>query len=153
VSGVNTVLTTNGNTKIITIDAVAISGYNESYTDSQVATISGIIVDGSLSGWVVGHVASVSGYNESYTDSQIVTTLAVSGSSIEGIMIDEVLAPLSMANATSGILATRDENWNYDGDVYVLHRDTSANIHAGAYVTATLINGTYRPNWVSCSGA
>jgi len=72
---------------------------------------------------------------------------------VEGVMLDEVLAPASMGAPTSGILATRDGNWNFDGDVYVVNRDTTSNIHAGAFVTANFINGTYRPNWVSCSGA
>lgn len=75
------------------------------------------------------------------------------GSVVEGVMVDQVLAPSVMSSPTSGILATRDGDWLFDGNVYIVNRDPTLNIHAGAYVKATKVNGTYRPDWVSCSGA
>jgi len=71
---------------------------------------------------------------------------------VEGIAAADISAPTVMSSPTSGILATRDGDWYFDGDVYIVNRDPNLTIPSGAFVTAMKINGTYRAQWVSCSG-
>ena len=68
ISGVGTTLVTNGTTKTILIDATAISGYNQAYTNSQVAA-TGAAVSGYNIAYTDSSIIAVSGYNTAYSDS------------------------------------------------------------------------------------
>lgn len=72
---------------------------------------------------------------------------------VEGFAAAEIAAPALASSPTSGIVYRRDEGWNTADSFYVVNRDVTLTIHAGAYVIAQKINGTYRPIWVSCPGA
>lgn len=71
-------------------------------------------------------------------------------SEIEGTMINTLSAPSSPSSPTSGLLRIRDADWNVIGSGYVVNKDTTLSIPGGSYVVAKLVNGTYRPIWVSC---
>lgn len=71
---------------------------------------------------------------------------------IEGIARNIINAPLSATSPTSGIVDIKDGSWNTYTSVWVVNKDKTLTIPSGAYVQAVGINGTYRPQWVSCSG-
>jgi len=73
---------------------------------------------------------------------------------IEGYMRDAVAKPTLATSPTSGLLIRRDANWNtMSPGIWVINRDVTLSIPAGAYTMAMRINGTYRPVMPACSGA
>lgn len=70
---------------------------------------------------------------------------------IEGIMPTGISNPNSNASPVSGIMNIKNNTWNQIGTAYIVNRDTTLTIPTGAYVVAEMINGTYRPVWVSCT--
>lgn len=62
------------------------------------------------------------------------------------------IAAPAKGSMTSGIMTLKNEDWDDIGTVYLVNRDHTLTVPNGAYVNATLINGTYRPTWVGCSG-
>ena len=71
---------------------------------------------------------------------------------IEGYMQTAVGKPTLATSPTSGVLIRRDANWNTLPGVYIINRDVTLSIPAGAYTMAMRINGTYRPVGPACSG-
>jgi hypothetical protein len=72
---------------------------------------------------------------------------------IEGIAEELISAPSSPTSPTSGVMSIRGtgvSGWTVQSYVQLVNRDPGLTIPNGAYVCATLINGTYRPTWVSC---
>ena len=80
----------------------------------------------------------------------------VGGSSVqnvEGIAEELISAPSSPTSPTSGVMSIRGtgvSGWTVQSYIQLVNRDPGLTIPNGAYVCATLINGTYRPTWVSC---
>ena len=70
---------------------------------------------------------------------------------IEGYMPNGLAAPATDGIKTSGVMVTKDQNWNNTINVFIHNRDITNVIHSGAYVIATRINNEYRPIWVSSS--
>jgi len=71
---------------------------------------------------------------------------------IEGYMQTTLNKPTLATSPTSGVLIRRDANWNTLPGVYIINRDVTLSIAAGAYTMAMRINGTYRPVGSACSG-
>lgn len=70
---------------------------------------------------------------------------------IEGYMPTGMAAPVNSSTKTSGILIPKDITWADSGSIFIVNRDTTSVIHAGAYVIAARINNEYKPVWVSAS--
>lgn len=68
---------------------------------------------------------------------------------IEGIANQDINAPASSSNPTSGTIKTRTTNWNLGPDVTIKNRDPLLKINKNDYIIAIYINGEYRPTWVS----
>jgi hypothetical protein len=49
-----------------------------------------------------------------------------------------------------GSMTIKDSSWADEESITLTNRDASLTIHSGAFVIAILINGEYRPLWVSC---
>ena len=70
---------------------------------------------------------------------------------IEGYAQSEIPKPTSADSPTEGqIMIKKQEGWSDDRLVTITNRDTSLLIPNGSFVIAILINGEYRPIWVSC---
>jgi len=79
-------------------------------------------------------------------------SISISGV-IEGIAKNTINAPAAPNIPTSGLVDVKDAAWNTYNTVWVVNKDTNLIVSSGAYVQAVPINGTYRFQWVSCSGA
>jgi hypothetical protein len=70
---------------------------------------------------------------------------------IEGFAQSQITTPIDAASPTEGqILIKKQDGWANDKNVTITNRDTTLSIPNGAFVIAILINGEYRPIWVSC---
>jgi hypothetical protein len=69
---------------------------------------------------------------------------------VEGYAQGSIAKPSSASSATTGQIMIKKEGWADDKLVSIHNRDTTLNIVSGDYVIAILINGEYRPIWVSC---
>ena len=77
----------------------------------------------------------------------------MSNSFVEGYINEEIDAPQSAENPTTGTLYLRNKNWIHipSNRVTLVNRDVTSKIHSGAYVIAIRINDEYRPLWISAS--
>ena len=69
---------------------------------------------------------------------------------IEGYAQTSIAGPSSSDSPTEGQILIKDSSWGDDILVTISNRDTTLDIQSGDYVIAILINGEYRPIWVSC---
>jgi hypothetical protein len=69
---------------------------------------------------------------------------------IEGYAQASIASPSSSDSPTEGQILIKDSSWGDDILVTISNRDTTLDIQSGDYVVAILINGEYRPIWVSC---
>ena len=69
---------------------------------------------------------------------------------IEGYAQASIASPSSSDSPTEGQILIKDSSWADDILVTISNRDTTLDIQSGDYVVAILINGEYRPIWVSC---
>jgi len=70
---------------------------------------------------------------------------------IEGFAQSEIAAPTEGTSPIEGqILIKKQDGWANDKSVTITNRDTSLLIPKDSFVIAILINGEYRPIWVSC---
>lgn len=67
---------------------------------------------------------------------------------VEGFMPTGLPAPI-VGQKTSGIMIPKDNIWANSGTLFIVNRDNTSAIHAGAYVIAARVNGEYKPLWVS----
>ena len=72
---------------------------------------------------------------------------------IEGFLLDDLLAPTSYNNPTSGRLTVMDDQFSTSDVVYVTNRDSYLSISGTLFCVASLVNGEYRPIYHACSGA
>lgn len=68
---------------------------------------------------------------------------------VEGYVSNEIKAPNSSQDPITGSMTTKTTNWQNGQTVTLTNRDTTSNIHAGAYVIAIRINNEYRPIWIN----
>jgi hypothetical protein len=74
---------------------------------------------------------------------------ALSSLIVEGYTTSRIQAPSSPNNPTTGVLQIKNQNWVTTGEIILVNRDTTSEIHQGAYVIAIKINNQYRPIWIS----
>jgi hypothetical protein len=68
---------------------------------------------------------------------------------VEGYVQNIISAPTSASQPTSGSMILKNSNWANGSTVNLINRDTTSEIHAGAYVVAIRVNNQYRPIWIS----
>ena len=86
---------------------------------------------------------------KSYTSTLQSTITTLNNSFVEGYTASPIPAPTAPNSPTQGVLQVRNKNWVVTGEVILTNRDTTSNIHQGAYVIAIKINDEYRPLWIS----
>ena len=74
---------------------------------------------------------------------------ALSSLFVEGYTTARIQAPSSPNSPTTGVLQIKNKNWVTIGEIMLINRDTTSEIHQGAYVVAIKINDEYRPLWIS----
>jgi hypothetical protein len=70
---------------------------------------------------------------------------------IEGYVSSKIEAPTNSLYPTSGLLITKNRDWDSVGNQFIVNRDITSVIHSGAYVVAMRVNNEYRPTWVSAA--
>ena len=70
---------------------------------------------------------------------------------IEGFLSEDLTTPTDFSTPTSGIIVTRNENFQAANSYYVTNRDNTFAASNGFYMMAMLVNNEYRPVWSSCS--
>jgi hypothetical protein len=68
---------------------------------------------------------------------------------IEGYCQSKISAPNSSDAPTEGEIITKNQQWQNSTVYTIFNRDTTLEIHAGAYVIAIKVNNEYRPIWIS----
>jgi hypothetical protein len=86
---------------------------------------------------------------KSYVENLQSTITVLNSSFVEGYTTSPIPAPQNPASPTQGVMQIRNKNWVVTGEVTLTNRDTTSNIHHGAYVIAIKINDEYRPLWIS----
>lgn len=86
---------------------------------------------------------------KSYISTLQSTITTLNNSFVEGYIASPIPAPTTPNSPTQGVLQVRNKNWVVTGEVILTNRDTTSNIHRGAYVIAIKINDEYRPLWIS----
>lgn len=79
------------------------------------------------------------------------TINSILGSFVEGYTDQDIPAPLTSDNPTNGILYTKNQQWNNNGQVMLVNRDTTSVIPSGSYVIAIKVNNEFRPMWTSAN--
>jgi hypothetical protein len=70
---------------------------------------------------------------------------------IEGYVVSQINAPTNSLYPTSGLLVTKNRDWDNVGNQFIVNRDITSVIHSGAYVVAMRVNNEYRPMWISAA--
>lgn len=70
---------------------------------------------------------------------------------VEGYTNMQIDAPSNPSIPTTGTLFLKNQNWNNNGAVNLVNRDTTSVIQSGAYVIAIRVNNEFRPLWISAS--
>jgi len=68
---------------------------------------------------------------------------------IEGYCPNKIPAPINSNSPTEGEIIIKNSQWQNSTVYTIFNRDTTLEIHAGAYVIAIKVNNEYRPIWIS----